>query len=214
MIEKYQEIIMSLHNEWGSSGHYYYKNKNSIGVYNKMCSCIDWLNSSISCLRIAQFKSIDNTHYETLAIAFELSHFSIVVDSIIELYRAFYEDNLKKYCTLSKNGFFKKTFASSEETINNFNLNTNNDDKFFKEIRAIFSAHPTNLGSKDFRFYSSWSTVGKDSNGFFYSTYLYSFCDLENRFIVYYDELIEYLLGRLFLFELISEDIIKTINSI
>lgn len=212
LIDRYQEIINNLHNEWGSSGYYYYKNKNTIGIYNKMCSCIDWLNSSISCLRIAQYKSTNNTHSETLAIALELSHFSIVVDSIMELYRAFYDDNLKTYGTLSKNGFFKNTLNSNKETIKNFNLNADNDDKFFKEIRAIFSAHSTNLGSKDFRFYSSWSIIDKDNNGFFYSTYLYSFGDLENKFIVYYDELIDYLYSRLYLLDLISRDIIKIIK--
>jgi len=57
-------------------------------------------------------------------------------------------------------------FTDDKSIFNNNILNTQNDDEFFKELRACFGAHPVNLKNrknKNEKRFASWSIIGNSS---------------------------------------------------
>ncbi|AIQ45735.1 hypothetical protein R70723_07420 [Paenibacillus sp. FSL R7-0273] len=133
--------------------------------WNLICSAKDWLSVSVNGLPYINLNhEIDDVR--SLNVAQLIMTYDIVVESVKKLLQVFGLDHPLK----DESSTFNKPVP---------------DDRYFKQIRACFAAHPVDLDSTDGvkvkvkgsnqkpeRYFASWSSdVGGDAD---YSVYLYS----------------------------------------
>ncbi len=120
-----------------------YKEKNVKNQWNPICSCMDWISVAIRAIQEApQFSSdIDVRVMQTYSL---ISSIDIVNESITSLFSIFFnQQGRTSPFKGEKRHFLKSDYAD--------------DDMHFKEIRAMFGAHPMNLdGGNGERLFASW----------------------------------------------------------
>lgn len=114
-------------------------NKN---LWNLICSCMDWITVAIN--YINEFPSLSkNIDVKCMQIYSYISSIDIVYEGVKQLNRSINNQQKSKLPFDNEYTIFKNTHYD--------------DDKYFKEIRARFGAHPVNLGGEDGeRLYASW----------------------------------------------------------
>ncbi|KHL93250.1 hypothetical protein QW71_24235 [Paenibacillus sp. IHB B 3415] len=124
-----------------------------------ICSTKDWLHVAVYGLPHIDLHH-ESDDARSLNVIQMLMAFDLVVQAIQQLYRVF-----------ERQYPYKEDRSIFEQNVS--------DDKFFKQIRACFAAHPVNLDSKDGtknkdgeKYFASWSS-DRVGNGD-YSVYLYS----------------------------------------
>jgi hypothetical protein len=141
---------------------FHYRNVKGKNKWNCICSCMDWISVAVRYLSNG-IKFDENIDIRVMQLFSYISAVNIVVDSIIQLHRVFFDTDEVPF----KGD--KKIFVD-----NDFNLD---DYDYFKEIRAIFGAHPVNLKSKknlDDKRYASWPFKPFSSQNAFFEVRLYS----------------------------------------
>lgn len=134
-----------------------YKDFNGKNKLSAICSAMDWIHVGVTgiCNHDIEFS---NTDQASIKLITYIACIDVMWEGISQLYRVFYNTEelpFKGICNIFGNDI--------------------DDNNYWKEIRAIFAAHPTNLGknSEKERRYASWSMGGSFDNADFIVT-LYS----------------------------------------
>lgn len=134
-----------------------YKNHNGKDQWGVICSAMDWIDVSIDGVDVSLLSGENSNDASRKMMSF-LSCLDVMWEGISQLYRVLYETN--KIPLPNDRAVFKQTKT---------------DNKHFKDIRAIFMAHPVNLediyGKSD-KWFASWSGGQFSKKNF--SVFLYS----------------------------------------
>lgn len=145
-------------------------NEEKKNLWSKICSCMDWIDVSISGLQ--DFPMFDKEFQ--LKRSLEFTQFILTIDMLTEaiknLWTTFYLGGIKNSSLVTKNEIFKGTVWGESVS----------DDVYFKHVRAFFGMHSVNGNEVSLyidgkkvkaRFFSSWS-FGRDEKEF--EVFLYS----------------------------------------
>lgn len=133
-----------------------YYNKKGKNQWHIICSCMDWISVSVNFMHSLPepSKNIDEKSMQVYSLITSVDN---VFEAIKQLHRIFHEDEELKIWPFKKNSQVFK-----EKSIDCC------DEKYFKEIRAFFGAHPTNLKKQkgnDSKFFASWPVLPMFSDG-------------------------------------------------
>ncbi|MFT4804612.1 MAG: hypothetical protein ACI9YE_001817 [Psychroserpens sp.] len=176
-----------------------YKNKNGKNLWHPICSCMDWITVSIRFLQDAPELS-DNIDVRVMQMYSFISAIDIVAESITQLHRVFISH---------KNLPFK-----GEKSIFKDKLFENDDNEYFKQIRACYGAHPVNLNphnSDKQKYFASWPFDGLNTGKIDLEVRLYSNNPEEDDLTLSLksDELISFLKSRYEYLDVIFDEINK-----
>jgi hypothetical protein len=119
-----------------------YQSRDGKNHWNIICSCMDWISVSIRFLskNISLDEDIDVRVMQFFSI---ISAVFIVHEAINQLHRVIFNNNTIPY-------------HQNIEIFKNNKLGLD-DNSYFKELRAMFGAHPVNLKQRDNeKWYASW----------------------------------------------------------
>lgn len=136
-----------------------YKDKNGKNHWNLICSCMDWLTVSIRHLmnEPALDKNIDVRVMQMFSL---ISSIDLVSESITQLHRVFINPSTVPFAG-EKKCFANRIFSNED------------DNSYFKTIRASFGAHPVNLNQSNYKRFASWP-FDSDLNSGELTVHLYS----------------------------------------
>lgn len=119
-----------------------YKDKNGKNLFNLVCSCMDWITVSIRHLENAPDfdKNIDVRVMQMFSL---ISSIDLISESITQLHRVFINPKTLPFAG-DKKCFANRLFADED------------DNSYFKTIRACFGAHPVNLNKSNTKRFASW----------------------------------------------------------
>jgi hypothetical protein len=119
-----------------------YKDKNGKNLFNLVCSCMDWITVSIRHLENASDfdKNIDTRVMQMFSL---ISSIDLISESIVQLHRVFINPKTLPFAG-EKKCFASRLFADED------------DNNYFKTIRACFGAHPVNLNQSNTKRFASW----------------------------------------------------------
>ena len=134
-----------------------YRNYNGKNRWNVICSAMDWIQVGVAGVDTSTLERTNTDQASVKVITF-LSCIDVMWEGIQQLHRVFY-DTISIPFTDDKS-IFKKNI---------------DDNRYWKEIRAAFAAHPTNLDgtAKGEKRFASWSGGGFGESGDF-SVIIYS----------------------------------------
>ncbi|SGY95087.1 hypothetical protein [Moritella viscosa] len=119
-----------------------YQNQNGKNLWNLICSCMDWLTVSTRHLENLPDKD-DNIDVRVMRMFSLISSIDLVSESITQLHRVFINPK-----TLP--------FSGDRECFSDRLFDEEDDNTYFKSIRACFGAHPVNLNNSGSRRFASW----------------------------------------------------------
>ncbi len=136
-----------------------YKDKGGKNLFNLVCSAMDWISVSVRHLENApEFdKNIDSRCMQVYSL---ISSIDLIFESIKQLHRVFMTD--KKDPFYGEKKCFKDRLFANED-----------DNNYFKTIRACFGAHPVNLNQENSKRFASWPFPSHFNTGDL-SVHLYS----------------------------------------
>lgn len=171
-----------------------YQNKDGKNLFNLVCSCMDWLTVSVRHLESQSEKS-DNIDTRAMQMFSLISSIDLVSESIFQLHRVFINNN-----TLP--------FSNEQECFKNRLFDNEDDNTYFKSIRACFGAHPVNLKNTNSRRFASWPFDSHMSNSEL-TVHLYSNKSDEEDLTMHLNsqELIQFLIKRYNYLDVISSEI-------
>ena len=124
-----------------------YVNVNGKDHWSIICSAMDWITVAVGGIdcdknNFRPTGGLDNSRKMVLLI----SSIDILLESIAQLHRVCIDENTMP-------------FENDNRIFLNKLIPVKDDNDYFKEIRAIFSAHPVNLkiGNKKEKYCASWS---------------------------------------------------------
>lgn len=177
-----------------------YSNKNGKNLWNLICSCMDWLTVSIRHLQNAPILD-ENIDVRVMQMFSLISSIDLVSESITQLHRVFINPK-----TLPFEG---ERLCFSERIFDE------DDNSYFKSIRASFGAHPVNLNPNQTssKRFASWPFNSHTNSGLL-TVHLYSNKVNEEDLIMCLrsNELIEFLTLRYNYLDVISEKIKAEFN--
>jgi hypothetical protein len=149
-VEINPEIVSEFRDAVNSNDHFvcnYFKNRDGKNQWNAICSCMDWI--SVTVRYINNYPEIsDDMDVKAMQIYSLISSIDIIHESLSQLHRVIVDRNLKQWPFKGKSHIFKKKVS---------HLSHCDDDDYFREIRAIFGAHPTSLrGDGGEKMFASW----------------------------------------------------------
>lgn len=177
-----------------------YSNKNGKNLWNLICSCMDWLTVSIRHLQNAPVldEDIDVRVMQMFSL---ISSIDLVSESITQLHRVFINNKTLPF-EGDRSCFSDRIFDED-------------DNSYFKTIRASFGAHPVNLNPNQTssKRFASWPFNSHMNSGLL-TVHLYSNKVNQEDLIMCLrtNELIEFLTLRYNYLDLISEQIKEEFN--
>lgn len=142
-----------------------YHDVNSINKWNCICSAMDWIEVSIDYIN-SDWRTTDSINIACIQLYSYISSIDILWESVLQLHRVLVDNNIP--------------FQNNDDCFKE-KISCEDDNNYFKTIRACFGAHPVNLSDpinkndKSFRRYASWpfdssTPIGKgDFQVFLYS---------------------------------------------
>lgn len=144
--------------------YHYFANKDGRNQFNPICSCMDWITVAVR--SISNFPELsEDIDVKAMQVYSLISSIDIVTEAVGQLHRIIMNDPKRKDKWPFKDSthIFKKKSSY---------LSDRNDDDYFKEIRAIFGAHPTKLEKGSEKMFASWPHYDAfDENDFAVSIY-------------------------------------------
>lgn len=137
-----------------------YRNRNNKDQWSIICSCMDWISVSVRFLssKTSFDDDIDSRVMELFSV---ISAVDIILESVNQLHRVLFNTN-------------EVPFQADNTIFKNNQLNLPDND-YFKELRAMFGAHPVNLNHKNGkRWYASWPNQSFFSKDNIFEIRLYS----------------------------------------
>lgn len=119
-----------------------YKDKGGKNLFNLVCSCMDWISVSVRHLENAPDfdKNIDTKSMQVYSL---ISSIDLVCESIKQLHRVFISEKTIPLAG-EKKCFENRLFPNEDDNI------------YFKTIRACFGAHPVELNQSHTKRFASW----------------------------------------------------------
>ncbi|WP_217546428.1 hypothetical protein [Pantoea sp. GbtcB22] len=149
-VEINPEIISEFRDVVNSNDHFvcdYFKNRNGKNLWNAICSCMDWITVTVRYINNYPEISKD-MDVKAMQIYSLISSIDIIHESLTQLHRIIIDGNMKNWPFKGQSKIFKNKVQHLEHC---------DDDDYFREIRAIFGAHPTSLkGDQGERMFASW----------------------------------------------------------
>jgi len=173
-----------------------YQNKNGKNLWNLICSCMDWLTVSVRHLQRPQDQDND-IDVRVMQMFSLISSIDLVSESISQLHRVFINPK-----TLP--------FSGEKECFRDRLFNEEDDNTYFKSIRACFGAHPVNLNHSNSKRFASWPFDSQINSGEL-TVHLYSNKIEEEDLSMQLnsEELIAFLIKRYDYLDVISSKITK-----
>jgi hypothetical protein len=128
-----------------------YQNKNGKNLWNLICSCMDWLTVSVRHLQRPQDQDND-IDVRVMQMFSLISSIDLVSESMSQLHRVFINPK-----TLP--------FSGEKECFRERLFNEEDDNTYFKSIRACFGAHPVNLNHSNSKRFASWPFDSQMNSG-------------------------------------------------
>ena len=118
-----------------------YRNYNGKNKWNVICSAMDWIQVGVAGVDTSTLE-YTNTDQASVKVITFLSCIDVMWEGIQQLHRVFYDTTDIPF--IGDKSIFKKVI---------------DDNRYWKEIRAAFAAHPTNLDGTDKgeKRFASWS---------------------------------------------------------
>lgn len=141
-----EAIIQNFRNKVNGNANFVfqtYKDRNGSNHWNIICSCMDWINVAVSNLKKLEI-SVRDQDIMAMNVFVYISLIDIVFESIKQLHRVIISNS-------------SIPFAKSKHIFTNNEI-SDDDNDYFKELRAAFGAHPVNLRNKKGKWYASWPT--------------------------------------------------------
>ncbi|MBU3130559.1 hypothetical protein [Clostridium tagluense] len=123
---------------------YSYRNKNEKNQWSCICSCMDWISVTMDYLINHKYDS-ENINIMSMQVYTYISSIDIIWQSIQQLHRVIID--------------VKSIPFKGELIIFSDNDICEDDNEYFKHIRAVFGAHPVNLKDRKGRWFASWPTT-------------------------------------------------------
>ena len=118
-----------------------FKDKDGKNLFHLVCSCMDWISVSVRHLENApEFHS--NIDVKCMQLYSFISSIDLISESVKQLHRVFVNEKTDPFKG-DKQCFQKRIFEQD-------------DDRYFKTIRACFGAHPTDLRINESKRFASW----------------------------------------------------------
>ncbi len=169
--------------------YHYFANKDGRNQFNPICSCMDWITVAVR--SISNFPELsEDIDVKAMQVYSLISSIDIVTEAVGQLHRIIMNDPKRKDKWPFKDSthIFKKKSSY---------LSDRNDDDYFKEIRAIFGAHPTKLEKGSEKMFASWPHHDAfDENDFAVSIYSNKPGSQDITFGIKINELLLYLKER------------------
>lgn len=194
---KYEKIsdFRDLVNSNSSFVYKKYRNNNGKNHWNLICSCMDWISVSIRFLQNAPEpnKNIDIRVMDMFSL---ISSIDLVSESIAQLHRVFINHQTLPFAG-EKRCFSERIFDED-------------DNSYFKSIRACFGAHPVNLNQSTSKRFASWPFDSHINSGEL-TVHLYSNKVGEDDLVmnINSNELIDFLTIRYNYLDVISQQIMR-----
>lgn len=171
-----------------------YKDKGGKNLFNLVCSCMDWITVSVRHLENApEFdKNIDTRSIQVYSL---ISSIDLIFESIKQLHRVFVSEKTEP-------------FAGEKKCFENRLFPNEDDNNYFKTIRACFGAHPVSLNQSNSKRFASWPFDSHFNTGDL-TVHLYSRDVNEEDLALHLNinELLEFLTTRYDYLDLITEKI-------
>jgi len=173
------EMVQKIRRKFNDIGYEFYESKELVQIFNKICSCIDWLQSFVYMSSFnylgGNSNGTGNDHETTYYLSSQINSLNVIVDGVMEFLRAidgYKETSLRKKFLNTKDKFLK-TISINYTAIKDLGIDITNDFNFFKEVRAVFAAHQNNLGEIGNKYFAGWSSIDNVENDVVYVSYLY-----------------------------------------
>ncbi|PSV22506.1 hypothetical protein C0W44_03965 [Photobacterium leiognathi subsp. mandapamensis] len=127
-----------------------YSNNNGKNHWNLICSCMDWLTVSIRHLQHAP-ELDENIDVRVMQMFSLISSIDLVSESIAQLHRVFINPKTVPF--------------SGERICFSQRIFDEDDNSYFKSIRASFGAHPVNLNQSTSKRFASWPFDSYSNDG-------------------------------------------------
>lgn len=171
-----------------------YKDKGGKNLFNLVCSCLDWITVSVHHLEnVIEFdKDIDKKSMQIYSL---ISSIDLIFESIKQLHRVFISEKNIPFSG-EKKCFDERLFPNED------------DNNYFKTIRACFGAHPVSLNQLNSKRFASWPFESFLNNGDL-CVHLYSRDVNEEDLLLSLsiNELLEFLLVRYEYLDVIADKI-------
>ncbi|MDU2730681.1 hypothetical protein [Pantoea sp.] len=149
-VELSPEIISGFRNAVNDNNSFlfnYFKNRSGKNHWNAICSCMDWISVAVRYINNYPELSRD-MDVKAMQIYSLISSIDIIHESLVQLHRIIINGSTKNWPFKGQAHLFKNKVQ---------HLSHCDDDDYFREIRAIFGAHPTALRSGEGeRMFASW----------------------------------------------------------
>lgn len=169
-----------------------YQNIENKNRWNIICSCMDWISVAIRTINYPE-QDTNDLDSKTMKVYTYISSIDIIYESINQLHRVLIDRDSIPF--------------SNDKTIFKDNILFRDDNSYFKQIRAIFGAHPVNIEDKNGKWFASWP-YSSDTKEYDIQVSLYS-NELKKEDIIFglrFKELKEFLFYRYsYLQKLINE---------
>lgn len=119
-----------------------YKDKGGKNLFNLVCSCMDWISVSVRHLEnVPEFDS--NIDVKCMQVYSLISSIDLILESVKQLHRVFINEKTEP-------------FKGKKLCFHNRLMEREDDNTYFKTLRACFGAHPVSLNQLDSKRFASW----------------------------------------------------------
>ena len=171
-----------------------YKDKGGKNHYNLVCSCMDWITVSVRHIdNLPTFD--DNIDTKCMQVYSLISSIDLILEATKQLHRVFINEKTVPF--EGEKFFFEDRVFSNED-----------DNTYFKTLRACFGAHPVALNQKSTKRFASWPFESHFNTGDL-TVHLYSRNIGEEDLILNLnmDDLLAFLKSRYNYLDIIAEQI-------
>lgn len=119
-----------------------YKDKGGKNLFHLVCSCMDWI--SVSVRHLENMSELDsNIDVKCMQIYSLISSIDLISESVTQLHRVFVNEK-------------SVPFKNEKSCFSNRLIEHEDDNTYFKTLRACFGAHPVSLNQSDSKRFASW----------------------------------------------------------
>ncbi|WP_240537113.1 hypothetical protein [Marinomonas flavescens] len=119
-----------------------YKDKGGKNLFHLVCSCMDWISVSVRHLDNAP-KFDSNIDVKCMQIYSLISSIDLISASVNQLHRVFVNEKTVP-------------FKGEKKCFHNRLIEREDDNTYFKTLRACFGAHPVELNQSNSKRFASW----------------------------------------------------------
>lgn len=119
-----------------------YKDKGGKNLYHLVCSCMDWISVSVRHIENAP-KFDSNIDVKCMQVYSLISSIDLTLESVKQLHRVFVNEETVP-------------FKGEKRCFHNRLIEQEDDNSYFKTLRACFGAHPVSLNQLDSKRFASW----------------------------------------------------------